>query len=149
MEIETEKTQKSQSFWIPVNFSFAPLTSNQIWHWFDHFWAGNFDKIFLLVLPQKILAKKFHFIWYWLRFIICYWECACVACGEWVLLGEGEYDYKQFSSISLMHVLCIIFTNADSKISLMDYIVLPRLPWCFTQQADSKTPVVQICDSPV
>ena len=58
-----------------------------------------------------------------------------------MLLGKGEYDYKQFSSINLMYVLGIIFTNADLKTSLMDYIVLSKLP---TQQAGSKTPVVQI-----
>ena len=60
-------------------------------------------------------------------------------------LGEGEYDYKQFSSINLMNVLCTIFTNAVLKISLMDYIVLAKLPWCSTQQANSKTPIIQIC----
>ena len=48
--------------------------------------------------------------------------------GELVLSGEGEYDYKQFSSINLKYVLCIIFTNAYLKISLMDYIVLWKLP---------------------
>ena len=41
-----------------------------------------------------------------------------------------------------MYVLGIIFTNADLKSSLMDYIVLSKLPWCFTQQAGSKTPIV-------
>ena len=60
-----------------------------------------------------------------------------------MLLGEREYDYKQFSSINLMHGLCIIFTNAHLKILLMDYIVLSKLPWCFTQQVYSKTPIVQ------
>ena len=45
-----------------------------------------------------------------------------------MLLGKGEYDYKQFSSINLMYVLGIIFTNADLKSSLMDYIVLSKLP---------------------
>ena len=47
--------------------------------------------------------------------------------GEWVLLGEGQYDYKQFPGINLMHVLCIIFTNADLNISLMEYIALSKL----------------------
>ena len=76
--------------------------------------------------------------------MICYWECDCVKGGESVLLDEGEYDYKQFPSINLRYVLYIIFTNASLKISLMDYIALSKLPWCFTQQVDSKTPVVQI-----
>ena len=109
------------------------------------FWADNFDNVFLLVLPQKYISKKFHFICYWLRFIICFWKCACVTGGGWVSLGEGEYDYKQFSSINLMNVLCTIFTNVVLKISLMDYIVLAKLPWCSTQQANSKTPIIQIC----
>ena len=56
----------------------------------------------------------------WLRFLICCWKCACVKGGEPVFVGEGEYDYKQFSSINLIYVLCIIFTNADLKTSLMD-----------------------------
>ena len=66
-------------------------------------------------------------------------------CEGWrkMLLGEREYDYKQFSSINLMYVLSIIFTNSHLKISLMDYIVLSKLPWRFTQQFDSKTPIVQ------
>ena len=40
-----------------------------------------------------------------------------------------------------MYVLGIIFTNANLKTLLMDYIVLSKLP---TQQAGSKTPIVQI-----
>ena len=48
---------------------------------------------------------------------------------EWVLLSEGEYDYKQFSSINLLHVLCIIFTNADLEILLMNlYCIVQRYP---------------------
>ena len=47
---------------------------------------------------------------------------------EWVLLGEGEYDYKHFFSINLIHVLGIFFTNADLKSSLMDYFILSKLP---------------------
>ena len=45
-----------------------------------------------------------------------------------MLLGEGEYDYKHFFSINLMHVLGITFTNVNLKSSLMDYIVLSKLP---------------------
>ena len=40
-----------------------------------------------------------------------------------------------------MYVLGIIFTNANLKTLLMDYIVLSKLP---TKQAGSKTPTVQI-----
>ena len=60
-----------------------------------------------------------------------------------MLLGEGEYDYKHFFSINLMHVLGITFTNVNLKSSLMDYIVLSKLPWWVTQQVGSKTPIVQ------
>ena len=88
------------------------------------FWAEKFDNVFLLVLSEKNISKKSPFIFYWLRFIICSWECACVKGGRWVSRGEGEYDYKHISSITLVYVLCIIFANADLKISLMDYIVL-------------------------
>ena len=66
---------------------------------------------------------------------------ACVKGREKVLLGYGEYDYNHFFSINLMYVLGIIFTNANLKTLLMDYIVLSKLP---TQQAGSKTPTVQI-----
>ena len=49
---------------------------------------------------------------------------------------------NNFFSFNFMSVLGIIFTNDDLKTSLMDYIVLSKLP---TQQAGSKTPIVQIC----
>ena len=62
-----------------------------------------------------------------------------------VMLSEGECNYKKFFSINLMYVLSIIFSNADLKILLMDYIVLSKLSWCFTQQAGSKIPIAQIC----
>ena len=112
-----------------MNIFLAPPTSNRRWQCIDHFLGGQLWEGIFVSFNTKNIRTTFAT------------ECISVVSGEWMLLGEEEYDYKQFSSINLMYFLCIIFTNADLKISLMDYIILSKLP-CSIQQAGSKTPIV-------
>ena len=45
---------------------------------------------------------------------------------------------RQFSSINLMYFLCILFASVNLKISLMDCIILSKLPWCFSTDCSLK-----------
>ena len=86
-KLKPHKRESLTSFWIFLNIFLAPPTSNQRWQCIDHFVSGQFWYGIFVSFNAKTIIKKTHFTCYWLRFIICFWECACVKGGEWVKNG--------------------------------------------------------------
>ena len=76
MEIESAQALKSQKLLDSAELSFLPLQRvTEDDGVLTIFWADNFDRVFLLALLQKVIAKKFHFICYWLQLLLS--VCLC------------------------------------------------------------------------
>ena len=73
MEIESAQALKSQKLLDSAELSFLPLQRvTEDDSVLTIFWADN---VFLLALLQKVIAKKFHFICYWLQLLLS--VCLC------------------------------------------------------------------------
>ena len=102
--MKPRKLKSLKRFWILLSYLSCPWTSNRRWLCINDFLGRQLWKgIFIIKISRKNLVYLMFPTLYNLLLKLCLCDI-----GEWLLLGEGYYNYQQFSSINLMY-FCALF----------------------------------------